>query len=103
MDGLPIYKISKCEFWPVLGNIHEIPEIKPLVIGIYSGTGKPADLSSYLQTFVSETKQVLQDGIFVKLGKDNVPRSFSQLEGTIVNAFLLFSTVSTILNISASS
>lgn len=66
MDGLPIYKSSKCEFWPILCNIHEIPEVKPLVIGIYSGTGKPSNINSYLQNFVSEAKQVLKNGIFVE-------------------------------------
>lgn len=29
VDGLPIYKSSKSEFWPILCNIYEIPEVKP--------------------------------------------------------------------------
>jgi len=72
MDGLPIYKSSKCELWPILCNVHEIPEVKPLVIGIYSGTGKPANLNSYLQNFVSEAKQVLQEGIIIKSHKKKI-------------------------------
>lgn len=37
MDGLPIYKSSKLEFWPILFNIPELPLLKPMVIGIYCG------------------------------------------------------------------
>lgn len=37
LDGLPIYNNSKQEFWPILANIHELPFIKPIVIGIHHG------------------------------------------------------------------
>lgn len=38
-DGLPVFKTSRAEFWPILFNIHGKPEIPPMVIGIYFGKG----------------------------------------------------------------
>lgn len=63
MDGLPIYKSSKLEFWPILFNIYEIPSIKPMIIGLYCGKGKPSDLSAYLLPFVEEAKILLEEGL----------------------------------------
>lgn len=65
MDGLPIYKSSKCEFWPILFNVHELPKLKPMVIGIYCGKGKPSDLTAYLQPFVEEAKVLLAEGLMI--------------------------------------
>lgn len=37
LDGLPIFKSSKDEFWPILFNIVEMPEINPLMVGVFHG------------------------------------------------------------------
>jgi len=66
LDGLPTYKSSKDEFWPILFNIHKMPDIKPMIIGIYSGKSKPDDLKAFLEPFVQEMKVVLKDGIYIK-------------------------------------
>lgn len=39
IDGLPLFKSSRVEFWPILINIYEMPEIPPMVVGIYCGKG----------------------------------------------------------------
>lgn len=65
MDGLPIYRSNKLEFWPILLNICELPSLRPMVIGIYCGKGKPSDLLAYLQPFVEEARILLQDGLIV--------------------------------------
>ncbi|CAH0397615.1 unnamed protein product [Chilo suppressalis] len=62
-DGLPIYNSSKKEFWPILCNIYEKPEIEPLVVGIYYGSGKPKILSQYLEDFVAETESLGRFGV----------------------------------------
>lgn len=49
IDGLPIYKSSKNEFWPILFNIYELPTIKPMVVGIWSGIGKPPSAEEFLR------------------------------------------------------
>lgn len=65
MDGLPVYKSAKDEFWPILFNIDEYPDIKPMVIGIYSGKHKPTDLTTFLNPFVDEMEEVCRNGILI--------------------------------------
>lgn len=65
IDGLPIYRSSRNEFWPILFNIKELPEMKPMVIGIYCGKGKPSDLSAYLEPFVQEAKIIFSGGLII--------------------------------------
>lgn len=62
-DGLRIFKSSKKEFWPILCYISENPNIKPLVIGIYYGIGKPKNLTAYLEDFVADVSHLLEEGI----------------------------------------
>lgn len=33
IDGLPLHKSSRQQFWPILCSIYEIPSLSPLVIG----------------------------------------------------------------------
>lgn len=63
VDGLPIYKSTKDEFWPILFNIYEMPEKQPMVIGIYNGQGKPSNLAEFITPFVQEAKNILVNGI----------------------------------------
>lgn len=65
LDGLPIFKSSKFEFWPILANMHEIDD-DPFIIGIYYGKGKPKDINLFLEDFVNESITVLEQGIRVK-------------------------------------
>lgn len=65
IDGLPIYKSSKEEFWPIVYNIYELQHISPRIIAIYSGKGKPSDLTAFLSPFVSEMKEIMENGIDV--------------------------------------
>lgn len=63
MDGLPISRSSKIEFWPILSSIKEFPECQPIVIGIYCGTTKPLCLNEYLRPFVDDLKSIVENGI----------------------------------------
>lgn len=72
MDGLPVCNSSRKQFWPILCKIIEKPDIKPLIVGIYAGNGKPSDVNAYLQPFVEEMKTILQKGIEIKNYKVNV-------------------------------
>lgn len=73
IDGLPVYKSSKLQFWPILCKIQEIPKLSPLVVGIYAGQEKPSDLNKYLENFVSEMKD-LENGIRItkEIGTENI-------------------------------
>lgn len=53
IDGLPISKSSKAQFWAILCLIKEINSA-PLVIGIYFGHSKPNSVNEFLGTFAKE-------------------------------------------------
>lgn len=42
-----------------------MPEVKPLVIGIWSGIGKPNDLTNFLQPLVNELNEVTLNGVMI--------------------------------------
>lgn len=65
-DGLPIHKSSNKEFWPILCNIFEIPQQDPFIIGIYCGKGKPKDLNAFLNDFVEEMIQLLDNDLYLE-------------------------------------
>jgi hypothetical protein len=65
IDGLPLYKSSFTNFWPVLFNIAEYPYIQPMAIGIFCGDSKPHNVQQYLRPFVEEICPLLQNGIEV--------------------------------------
>lgn len=69
-DGLPIFKSSKKEFWPILCSIHKRPDIKPFVIGIYYGEGKPKNLDAYLEDFIIDVTNLLEKGISLQQQPD---------------------------------
>ena len=54
IDGLPLFKSTSHQFWPILGRLENVPNQEPFIIGLFSGKCKPADLNSYLQRFVEE-------------------------------------------------
>lgn len=47
IDGLPLFRSSRVEFWPILFNIHGKPEVPPMAIGIYCGKGWLKRLEEY--------------------------------------------------------
>ena len=63
IDGLPIFKSSKTQLWPILGIATESYEKKPFVIGIFSGTSKPSCVDLFLEDFVQEMKKLIDNGI----------------------------------------
>lgn len=63
IDGLPVFNSSKFEFWPILFNIHNMPNVRPMIIGIFCGEGKPKSVTNYLAPFVNEINDVIKNGI----------------------------------------
>ena len=66
IDGLPLYKSSNAQFWPILGLIecfkNQVQTNKdPFVIGIYFGNHKPTTLD-FLTDFVSDVRLLERDG-----------------------------------------
>jgi hypothetical protein len=61
IDGLPLFKSSKKELWPILCRIRKPGFVEPFVVGIFCGEGKPN--ISFLNDFVSELKDLLNHGL----------------------------------------
>ena len=54
VDGLPLYKSSSKQFWPILGCLNDS---SPFVIAIYCGDSKP-NVEEFLRDFVNEIKAI---------------------------------------------
>lgn len=65
IDGIPIGKSSKDQFWPILGQIDNMREVKPFVVGIYAGITKPTNLEQFLRPFVVELSEIVSNGLQV--------------------------------------
>lgn len=62
IDGLPIFKSSTDQFWPILAYIRPNNN-KIFPIGIYCGKVKPIDSNEYLKDFVDEAKVLSESGL----------------------------------------
>lgn len=101
IDGLPIYKSSKIEFWPILFNIAEMPQVSAMVIGIFCGKAKTSDIDSFLTPFVDEINEIMANGVYVNSNKitvgircfvcDSPARAFvkCRLKITILNKYCI--------------
>lgn len=93
IDGIPIYKSSKTQFWPILFTVHEIDNFVPMVAGIYCGDRKPASVQRYLQRLVEELQPLIEHGLTINNNKLHVKiRCFicdaparSMIKGKFVN------------------
>lgn len=63
IDGLPIFKSSSLQLWPILGILKGSAIEKPFAIGIYSGNQKPLDVAEFLNDFVTEVKNLRTAGL----------------------------------------
>jgi len=70
VDGLPLFKSSNTQFWPILGMMKQPPITGPFVIGLFGGKGKPP--VNFLFDFVSELRQLMNHGIVVGMNRVSV-------------------------------
>lgn len=59
IDGLPLYRNSKINLWPILIVIQDIT--RPLPVSVFCGIGKP-EIRSYMQSFVTEISELKSVG-----------------------------------------
>jgi hypothetical protein len=57
IDGLPLFKSSSLQFWPVLGILKGL-NVEPFVISLFCGYGKPSSLAEYLSPVIQEINQL---------------------------------------------
>lgn len=58
IDGLPLFKSSATQFWPILGTLQNIRQEEPVTIGLFCGTCKPTSLTEYLEDFIAEVNEL---------------------------------------------
>lgn len=64
VDGLPLFRSSSTQFWPILGFVQNLPNHKPFVIALFAGNGKP-ELYEYMEDFFENINN-LEKGFFFK-------------------------------------
>ncbi len=63
IDGIPMFKSSRTQFWPILATVDCDKTRSPFIIGLFCGNSKPSSVWEYLKDFTAEFKLVLQEGI----------------------------------------
>lgn len=69
IDGLPLTTNPPSQLWQILGcftNINVNNRQNVFMIGAFYGKSKPEDSIEYLQEFVDELKQIINEGIIYK-------------------------------------
>ncbi|XP_036341073.1 uncharacterized protein LOC118750465 [Rhagoletis pomonella] len=65
VDGIPLFRSSRVQLWPILIRILNFKVNNILPVGIYIGKQKPKDLEVYLLDFVQEHDNLSKTGICV--------------------------------------
>lgn len=66
VDGLPLFRNSKQEFWPILVRVfHRELQCKPFLVALRVGDSKPASANDYLEDFVSEVEYLTINGLTI--------------------------------------
>ena len=66
IDGTPIYKSSKSEFWPTQCDVKGV-EMKPFFVAIYQGPSKPSSAEIFLRPLLNELLFLLEKGLDVSI------------------------------------
>ena len=60
VDGVPLYKSSGAQFWPILCRFHTLP---PSIVAIYYGNKKPSSVEDFVLDFFTEYRNLRNDGV----------------------------------------
>lgn len=62
IDGLPIFKSSKTQMWPILIRINNVDNRPVFPVGVFVGKSKPTVCEDFLSKFVDEFSYNLESG-----------------------------------------
>lgn len=66
IDGIPIHRNSKQQFWPILIQLyHNDYNCSPIIVAIYLGDSKPDSTEIFLADFVAESQELIQNGLVI--------------------------------------
>ena len=71
IDGLPLFKSSSVQFWPILGLVLQEKVKNPFVIGLFVGHTKPNDVNAFLKYFIDDMKAIKNEGFIQVRSKKN--------------------------------
>uniref|UniRef100_A0A182PWK5 Uncharacterized protein n=1 Tax=Anopheles epiroticus TaxID=199890 RepID=A0A182PWK5_9DIPT len=63
IDGLPLFKSSRKQLWPIQIRVLELIKTPPFIVGTFGGSMKPGNLEEFLNPFVEEINDLQQRGI----------------------------------------
>ncbi|KAM7313403.1 hypothetical protein ISCGN_003268 [Ixodes scapularis] len=66
IDGLPLTKSTRDQFWPVLCHVTNCGKCDPFPIGVYYGKSKAVCAEEFLRPAVSDIIEALSDGLIFK-------------------------------------
>jgi len=66
VDGLPVFKSSGLQIWPILATINE--ETDPVIIALFCGSNKPDSIDDFLEDFLAEYQVLIVNGIKTETG-----------------------------------
>lgn len=55
IDGAKIFTASKITIWPIIGAFVDRPNVRPFLIGCYTGKHQPANVNDFLKDLCDET------------------------------------------------
>jgi hypothetical protein len=61
IDGLPVFKSSGAQFWPILGFVKG-SKSSPFVISLFCGEGKPTDTEDFFEDFIGDANDLIASG-----------------------------------------
>lgn len=63
IDGLPLYKSSNIQLWPILIAVKNSVHKDPFIVALWCGEGKP-NLNIFVENFVIELSTLISNGIY---------------------------------------
>ena len=62
IDGVPVFKSSNGQFWPIQGMLDKPNVSEPFLIGLFYGVSKPQNLD-FMDSFMVEYQELKQSGL----------------------------------------
>ncbi|CAN8028629.1 unnamed protein product [Ixodes persulcatus] len=66
VDGLPLTKSTTDQFWPILCCVRNCGKLDPFPVGVFYGQCKALDANIFLEPFVAELKEALEQGVLIE-------------------------------------
>ena len=65
MDGLPLRKSSRSQFWPILMKINNEPNTPVMTVAMFCGESQPVFVEEFLRPFVEEMNKLNRTKVII--------------------------------------